>query len=69
MIGMALDPVCRVDVGPQDPKTTTAAAGADYQGQTGFFCAPGCRVAFERDPEKYGEAVTSGEEHHHHRGH
>ena len=63
---MAFDPVCKMEV---DPKT--AAAEAEYQGQTYYFCAPGCKVAFEKDPEKYLEGATSGEEeeHHHHHGH
>ncbi len=25
----------------------------DYDGVTYYFCAPGCRVAFEKDPEKF----------------
>ncbi len=36
---------------------TVAAAPAnrpfEYQGTTYYFCAPGCRVAFEKDPEKF----------------
>jgi Cu+-exporting ATPase len=37
----------------------TAAAEAEYQGETYYFCAPGCKVAFEKDPEKY---LEEGEE-------
>ena len=25
----------------------------EYHGVTYYFCAPGCRVAFEKDPEKF----------------
>ena len=34
-----------------DPKT--AAARLEYDGQVYYFCAPGCKVAFEKDPDKY----------------
>ena len=45
---MAKDPVCQMEV---DEKT--AAATAEYQGKTYYFCNPGCKKAFEADPEKY----------------
>lgn len=45
---MAKDPVCGMEVDEQQ-----AAATAEYQGQTYYFCAPGCKVAFEKEPEKY----------------
>ena len=61
---MALDPVCKMEV---DPKT--AAAEAEYQGQTYYFCAPGCKAAFERDPERYLKATAGGTEHSHHHMH
>ena len=34
----------------------------DYQGTTYYFCAPGCRVAFEKDPESFITAVNSQQE-------
>jgi YHS domain-containing protein len=58
---MAIDPVCKMDV---DPKT--APVKAEYKGQTYCFCAPGCKVAFEKDPEKYLETAVVSEGHHHH---
>ena len=58
---MALDPVCLMEV---DPKT--AAAKSEYKGQTYYFCAPGCKVAFDKAPEKYLDAVAGGEGHGHH---
>ena len=57
---MAKDPVCGMEV---DEKT--AAGTSEYQGKTYYFCAPGCKVAFDKDPEKYlGE--HAGHEHHGH---
>ena len=45
----AEDPVCHmmVDVGK--------ALGGTYEhaGQTYYFCGPGCRVAFTKEPEVY----------------
>jgi Cu+-exporting ATPase len=38
-----------------------AAATAEYQGKTYYFCAPGCKVAFEREPEKYVGKVAEWE--------
>jgi Cu+-exporting ATPase len=57
---MAIDPVCTMQVDPE-----TAAAKAEYKGKTYYFCAPGCKVAFEKDPEKYLKENPSGEHHHH----
>jgi Cu+-exporting ATPase len=31
----------------------TAEWKTEYQGQTYYFCAPGCQRAFEKAPEKY----------------
>lgn len=45
---MAKDPVCGMDV---DPKT--AAAQSKYKGETIYFCAVGCKVKFDADPDKY----------------
>jgi YHS domain-containing protein len=58
---MAKDLVCGMEV---DPKT--AAATTEYKGQTYYFCAPGCKAAFEKDPEKYVKAAHGGGSHHHH---
>ena len=59
---MAKDPVCGMDV---DEKT--AAATAEYQGTTYYFCAPGCKKAFEKEPEKYvhNTPETSGHDSQH----
>lgn len=45
---MAIDPVCGIQV---DEKK--AAAVSDYQGQKYYFCAVGCKKAFDQNPEKY----------------
>jgi Cu+-exporting ATPase len=60
---MAVDPVCGMQV---DEKS--AAATYQYKGQTYYFCAPGCKAAFEKDPEKYlgSHQAHSGHEHHGH---
>jgi YHS domain-containing protein len=43
----------------------TAAARAEYKGKTYYFCALGCKVAFEKDPEKYLKGGEGGGHHHH----
>ena len=47
---MAKGPVCGMEA---DEKA--AAATSEYQGKTYYFCALGCRKAFDADPEKYLE--------------
>jgi YHS domain-containing protein len=56
---MAKDPVCGMEVDPD-----RAAATAEYQGETYYFCSPGCKAAFEKEPEKYvGGAETAHQGH------
>ena len=45
----ATDPVCdmQVDVSKSPGGTH------DHDGETCYFCAPGCRVAFSREPQAY----------------
>jgi YHS domain-containing protein len=31
----------------------TAEWTSTYKGETYYFCAPGCKAAFDRDPEKF----------------
>lgn len=45
---MARDPVCKMEV---DEKT--AQYTSEHKGKTYYFCAPGCKKAFETDPQKY----------------
>ncbi len=45
---MAIDPVCKMQV---DEKN--APATSEYNGKTYYFCAVGCKKAFDKDPERY----------------
>ncbi len=40
------DPVCHMDIDP-----ATAAGKTEYQGETYYFCAMGCKRDFDEDPE------------------
>ena len=57
---MAIDPVCKMEV---DEKS--AAATYEYKGKTYYFCAPGCKAAFEKDPEMYLEMQDEHSPHGH----
>jgi len=46
--GTHRDPVCGMRVNPE-----TAAASAEFEGETYYFCSPGCRTAFELKPEAF----------------
>lgn len=48
MTRVAKDPVCGMNV---DEKKATAIS--QYKGKTYYFCALGCKKAFDADPEKY----------------
>jgi len=52
---MAIDPVCKMKV---DEKH--AAAKSDYKGTTYYFCAAGCKKAFDKEPEKYLPVAGTG---------
>ena len=45
---MEKDPVCGMEV---DEKR--AAATSTYKEKTYYFCAKGCKIAFDKEPEKY----------------
>jgi len=45
---MAIDPVCKMTVDER-----TARFKTEYKGKTYYFCAPGCKKAFEKNPEEY----------------
>lgn len=55
---MEIDPVCGMEV---DPKT--AAAKFEYEGKLYYFCSPGCKASFEKDPEKYLKHEHGAHEH------
>ena len=48
MFGTAKDPVCNMKV-----KKSEAAAVSEYGGKKYYFCAMGCKKAFDQSPEKY----------------
>ena len=58
---MEKDPVCGMMVDP-----ATAAARYEYEGKTYYFCAPGCKAAFEKDPDRYPGGAASDHGHHGH---
>lgn len=53
---MIKDPVCGMVIREED-----AAGNITYQGEKYFFCAPGCKVSFIKDPKKYIEQNSSGQ--------
>jgi YHS domain-containing protein len=60
----AIDPVCGMEV-----DTATAQWTLEYHGQKYYFCAPGCRQSFEKEPEKFlkgGPSVKMGGGEHSH---
>jgi YHS domain-containing protein len=56
---MVKDVVCGMEI---DPKT--AAGKSEYKGQTYYFCSPGCKKSFDKDPEKYVGATHEHGGHH-----
>jgi YHS domain-containing protein len=45
---MAVDPVCMMQVDEKKAKHKSV-----YKGKTYYFCAPGCKIAFDENPEQY----------------
>ena len=54
---MAIDPVCGMEVDKEK-----AAGKSEYNGETYYFCSPGCKAAFDKDPEKAVLAMEFPEE-------
>ena len=54
------DLVCEMWIDPDK-----AAATSEYKDNTYYFCARGCKVAFEKDPEKYVKKEHGEAEHKH----
>ena len=48
-MAIAIDPICKMDVDTDSPP----GGQSEYQGTSYYFCAPGCKVAFDQEPEKY----------------
>lgn len=57
---MAIDPVCKMQV-----NENSAAGISEFNGEKYYFCAPGCKVSFDKDPEKYLADDGGGDYHHH----
>jgi YHS domain-containing protein len=60
---MAIDPICGMQV---DEKT--AVHTSEYHGQKYYFCAPGCKRSFDKEPDRYltgqaGQHSMHGEHH------
>ena len=47
-MAMAIDPVCGMEVDTEHAQWT-----AEHDGQTYYFCAKGCKIAFDKNPEKF----------------
>ena len=45
----AIDPICKMEVDTDNPN----GGSREYNGTSYYFCAPGCKVAFDAEPEKY----------------
>jgi len=45
---MAIDPVCGMQVDEE-----TALYRSERDGRTYYFCSPGCKREFDRDPRKF----------------
>ena len=57
---MVKDPVCSMDIDPQD-----AVASREHMGQTYYFCSAGCKKAFDKEPAKYAGKVEDHNAHKH----
>lgn len=56
----AIDPVCKMEVDPE-----TAEWKSEHNGTTYYFCAPGCKTSFDKEPEKYLSGDHEGGHGHH----
>jgi len=45
---MVVDPVCKMEI-----EESTAVATSEYKGKKYYFCAMGCKKAFDENPERY----------------
>ena len=56
MAEMVKDPVCGMEI-----DAATAAGSSEYEGVTYYFCAVGCKTAFDAEPSKYVGAAAAPE--------
>ena len=45
---VTVDPVCGMDVDEKSAKWKSTYKGKEY-----YFCAPGCKKTFDKNPDKY----------------
>jgi YHS domain-containing protein len=65
MSNIAIDPVCGMEV-----EIESAAGKSEYGGKTYYFCATGCKKAFDENPQQYiDKQDTPGDSHDHHHHH
>lgn len=57
----AIDPVCKMEVDTRNPP----GGQSEHQGEDYYFCALGCKVVFDKEPQKYLGATGSEDEHGH----
>ena len=55
-----IDPVCGMTVAE-----SPTAIKTEYQGKTYYFCAPGCKADFDKNPEMYLKASGQQSAHEH----
>lgn len=55
------DPVCGMDIDPEE-----AAGTSSYEGETYYFCGAGCKEEFDKSPESFlgSEARGNPPDHH-----
>lgn len=51
---MVKDPVCGMKI-----EEAKAKATADHNGKTFYFCAPGCKDKFVKEPQKFSDGEAS----------
>jgi Cu+-exporting ATPase len=54
------DVVCGMTVDSE-----TAQYKSEYKGETYYFCSPGCKRDFDKEPEKYLRQADAGHGAHH----
>ena len=64
-MAIAIDPICQMDVDTDNPP----GGQSEHEGTTYYFCAPGCKVAFDKEPEKYVSEAHDHAGHDEHEGH
>ncbi len=48
---MATDVVCGMQVDEQEARSKGLTS--EYQGETYYFCAPGCKQEFDKNPQRF----------------